>query len=116
IVSSAKRNELDRLVSQIPGPIDAVICGDDVPRTKPDPALWQAALTRLGVTASEAVVIGDSPSDFTAAQALGMTGAGVLTGGFAADRLQRAGARFVYEDLDDLRRHLGDWLPLPKAA
>jgi HAD superfamily hydrolase (TIGR01509 family) len=116
IVSSARRSELDRLVSQIAGPIDTVVCGDDVPRSKPDPALWRMALHRLGLTADQAMAIGDSPYDFTSAQPLGLLGTGVLTGGFPADTLLQAGARCVYADLDDLRWHLGDLLPLPKAA
>ena len=116
IASSARRPELDRLVSQIPGGVDVLVCGEDVPRSKPDPALWRVALARLAVPPNQAMVVGDSPYDFVSARALGIVGAGVLTGGFTADVLLRAGARFVYEDLDTLRHHLGDWLPLPKAA
>jgi HAD superfamily hydrolase (TIGR01509 family) len=116
VVSSARRAELDRLVSQIAGPIDVVVCGEDVPRTKPDPALWRVALHRLNLPANQALAVGDSPYDFEAAKALGLKGIGVLTGGFSEERLRRAGARQVYEDIDDLHRHLGDWLPLPKVA
>lgn len=116
VVSSAKRLTVDRLISQIAGPLDAVVCSEDVPRTKPDPALWRMALHRLGLAPSQALAVGDSPYDFESAQALGLAGIGVLTGGFSEERLRRAGARQVYGDLDEVRRHLGDWLPLPRVA
>jgi HAD superfamily hydrolase (TIGR01509 family) len=116
IVSSARKRELDWLISQIAGPLDAVVCGEDVPATKPDPALWAAALAKLGLSAHQAIAVGDSPHDFRAARPIGLTGAGVLSGGFSAEQLQRAGASVVYQDLDDFRAHLGDWLPLSRVA
>jgi HAD superfamily hydrolase (TIGR01509 family) len=116
IVSSARKPEVDRLVSQFAGPLDVVLCADDVPRAKPDPALWRVAMQRLNLGPDQVVAVGDSPYDFQAARSLGIAGAGVLTGGFAEERLRRAGASRVYQDLDDLRTHLGDWLPLPRAA
>lgn len=116
IVSSAKRAHLDRLIKQIAAPIDLVVSGDDVRATKPDPALWQVALDRLAIQADQAIMVGDSPHDFTAAAPLGLIGVGVLTGGFRDETLVRAGARRIYADLDELRRHLGDWLPIPMTA
>mgnify|MGYP001595635558 CR=1 FL=1 len=47
---------------------DVICTADDVPRTKPDPALYNLALERLGVQASEAVVFEDSPNGITAAR------------------------------------------------
>jgi hypothetical protein len=35
----------------------------------------------------------------------------VLTGGYGRAELLDAGARAVYEDLDDLRAHLDEWAP-----
>ncbi len=53
------------------GSFDAVICGDMVPRLKPDPAPYLHACGRLGVGPPDAVVIGDSASDVIAARAAG---------------------------------------------
>jgi beta-phosphoglucomutase-like phosphatase (HAD superfamily) len=51
---------------------DAIKTADDVKRTKPDPELYVAALTALGVQPTEAVVFEDSPNGVTAAKAAGI--------------------------------------------
>jgi beta-phosphoglucomutase-like phosphatase (HAD superfamily) len=45
---------------------------DDVERTKPDPALFLAALDDLGVQANEAIVFEDSPNGVLAAKRAGI--------------------------------------------
>ena len=50
---------------------DVVVCGDDVPRTKPDPAPYLAAAAALGVDPRSCVVIEDSPSGVASARAAG---------------------------------------------
>lgn len=47
-------------------------CRDDVPRTKPDPALYQAALAALGVRPEEAIALEDSPNGILAAKRAGL--------------------------------------------
>jgi phosphoglycolate phosphatase-like HAD superfamily hydrolase len=56
---------------------------------------------RLGVPLDEArvVVIGDTPKDVDAAQALGADSVAVATGGFSVDALRAAGATWVFPDL-----------------
>lgn len=49
----------------------AVVCGDEVAHLKPHPAPYLQACTRLGVPPGEAVAIGDSSNDVTAARAAG---------------------------------------------
>ncbi len=49
-----------------------VTCRDDVQRTKPDPAVYQVALARLGVPAAEAIALEDSRNGILAAKAAGM--------------------------------------------
>lgn len=56
----------------IAGYFDAVLGGDAVPFRKPDPRHLQAAIQRLGVATSEAVMIGDNENDYTAARAAGI--------------------------------------------
>lgn len=51
---------------------DAVTTGDEVERTKPDPAVYLLALERLRVPASAAIALEDSPNGVRAAQAAGM--------------------------------------------
>lgn len=50
----------------------AVSCSDDVPRAKPDPALYRLSLKKLGLQAHEAVVFEDSPSGVLAAKRAGL--------------------------------------------
>ena len=51
---------------------DAVVSGDTLPVKKPDPAVVNLACERLGVSAAEALMIGDSANDALAAQGAGM--------------------------------------------
>jgi HAD superfamily hydrolase (TIGR01509 family) len=51
---------------------DCMRCRDDVARAKPDPDLYVAVLECLGVSASEAIAIEDSPNGVTAAKRAGM--------------------------------------------
>jgi phosphoglycolate phosphatase-like HAD superfamily hydrolase len=86
--------------------IEAMACGDDVEHGKPDPRIVGVALRKLGLSASEAVMIGDTPYDAEAAIGAGAAAAGVLTGGFSADALIGAGCFVVADDLRGLLTHL----------
>jgi HAD superfamily hydrolase (TIGR01509 family) len=50
----------------------AVTTGDEVPRTKPDPAVYRLAVSRLGVPAESALALEDSPNGVQAAHAAGL--------------------------------------------
>ena len=50
---------------------DAIVCGDEVARAKPDPMSYLLACERLGVAPADAIVIGDSGNDVAAARAAG---------------------------------------------
>lgn len=51
---------------------DCLRCRDDVEHAKPEPDLYLAVLQCLGVTASDAIAIEDSPNGVTAAKRAGM--------------------------------------------
>lgn len=51
---------------------DAIKTADDVQQIKPNPELYLAALSALGVAADEAIVFEDSPNGVTAARAAGI--------------------------------------------
>ena len=88
---------------------DTATTADDADESKPDPELVEEALSRLGT--DHGCVVGDSVYDMEAARRAGVPAYGVLTGGYGRAELIEAGARGVYEDLDDLREHLDEWLP-----
>ena len=50
----------------------AVVSGDSLPVKKPDPAMLHHACSILGVTSSDALMVGDSANDALAARAAGM--------------------------------------------
>jgi HAD superfamily hydrolase (TIGR01509 family) len=51
---------------------EALACGDEVPRTKPDPAVYQAALAALGLGPQEVIALEDSPNGSLAASRAGI--------------------------------------------
>ncbi len=85
-----------------------VVTRDQVRYAKPDPDLFLAAAERLGVHIEQSLVIGDSIWDMLAAQRARTLGVGLLSGGYGADELQKAGAFRVYEDPADLLRHVDE--------
>ena len=109
LASSARREELDRLLAKI-GPaaqhVDVIISKDDVSTTKRAPDIFAEALSALGRPA-EAFVVGDTVYDIVAAKQIGLPCLCVLTGGIERDLLEQAGAAAIYptaqalaEDLD----------------
>jgi HAD superfamily hydrolase (TIGR01509 family) len=56
----------------IVGQFDAIVCREDVKRTKPDPELYRTALQRVGVQPAEAIALEDSSNGVHAAKAAGL--------------------------------------------
>jgi phosphoglycolate phosphatase-like HAD superfamily hydrolase len=78
---------------------DALACGSDADRTKPDPQLLHIALRRLSMRASPRTLgVGDTPYDAEAALACGLVPVGVLTGYFSRPDLIAAGCSAVCKD------------------
>ena len=75
---------------------------EDAGRSKPHPDIFQAALKKLGIAPGEAVAVGDTPYDASAAAKAGITAVGVLCGGFPADGLRAAGCVAVYDGPADM--------------
>jgi HAD superfamily hydrolase (TIGR01509 family) len=89
-------------------PIVPVVTRDQVRRAKPDPDLFLAAAERLGVDITNSFVVGDSVWDLLAARRARALGIGLLSGGYGRDELDLAGAYRVYEDPQDMLRHLDE--------
>ena len=104
-IDSARRSlHLLEVPSHVP-----IITRDEVRRAKPDPDLFIAAAERLGADVRSSVVVGDSVWDLLAAQRARAMGIGLLSGGYGADELERAGAYRVYDDPADLMDHLDEF-------
>jgi phosphoglycolate phosphatase-like HAD superfamily hydrolase len=105
LASSAKKDELHAYVkiAAIEKLVQEETSKDDVEESKPAPDVFEAALHKLkGVSAADAVVIGDTPYDAIAARHAGMPCIGVLTGGWTAEELREAGCFTVYRGVAEL--------------
>jgi HAD superfamily hydrolase (TIGR01509 family) len=91
-----------RRILQIDNLLDAIACGEDTPKGKPNPELIGRALQKLGASPDHAVMVGDTPSDAKAARKAGIPCIGLLTGGHPAEALRKAGCETVLETIRDL--------------
>jgi len=109
IATSGRRETAAPVLETLGVPANVpLITRDQVPYAKPDPDLFLAAAERLGVAASESVVVGDSVWDLLAARRARALGVGLLSGGYGQEELERAGAYRVYQDPADLLEHLDE--------
>jgi beta-phosphoglucomutase len=99
-VASSSRNAravVDRL--QIRPLLDALVDGNDAPRSKPDPQVFLLAAERLGIPPARCVVVEDAASGIEAALAAGMKVIGLGPPG----RVSRADR--VADTIADLSAH-----------
>ncbi|MER5352401.1 HAD family hydrolase [Kitasatospora sp. NPDC002551] len=104
LASSASERELTalRAVLDADEVIAAVTTADDVAATKPEPDLVRAALDRADSTPGQALFVGDTLWDVTAAARAGMPCVAVESGGHSAQDLLGAGAAEVHADTGEL--------------
>jgi HAD superfamily hydrolase (TIGR01549 family) len=107
LASSAKDWEVEHYIELLDAKeiVDAWTTSADVEQTKPEPDLIKAALEKAD-TDGDALLIGDTVWDVEAAARAGVETLAVLTGGFSEQELRDAGARDVYESVEELRRKL----------
>ncbi len=87
----------------------------DVDTAKPEPDIIHVALQRAGVSADRAVFVGDAIWDAEACERAHVTSIGVLSGGVSRGELENAGAVMVFENADDLVKHI-DETPIARLA
>ena len=96
IVTGSGQSAIDLLYeSGVEGLFDAVVTGEEVKNRKPSPEGLQLCLQKLGVTADEAVYIGDTTIDMQACRSAGMRGTGILSGAGSSADLCAAGAQRI---------------------
>jgi HAD superfamily hydrolase (TIGR01509 family) len=98
VATSAEREELNKLLEQagLEELVDRKTSSSDADRSKPDPDIIHAALTRGKLTAGEAVMLGDTPYDVEAAGRAGVVCVAVRCGGW--DDRALAGAVEIHDD------------------
>lgn len=85
-----------------------MVTRDLVRHAKPDPDLFLAAASLLGVDPLHAMVVGDSVWDLLAARRAGSLGVGLQSGGYGREELERAGAYRVYADPADMLERIDE--------
>lgn len=85
-----------------------VVTRDEVRYAKPDPDLFLAAAKKLGVAIETSTVVGDSVWDMLAARRARALGIGFLSGGYAQEELERAGAYRVFDDPAMMLKHIDE--------
>lgn len=105
VATSAGRDEMRALLAQ--GGLDDLLprrtSADDADESKPAPDIVEAALEEAGLTAAEAVMLGDTPYDVEAASRAGVRCVAVRCGGWDDRGLD--GAVAVYDDPSDILLH-----------
>ena len=104
LASSADDVKVFPILKQIgiePSEFDAIVTGSMVAHKKPAPDVFLEAVRRLGVPASNCLVVEDAVAGIEAALAAGCRALG-LTTAFAGEVLLAAGADWVAQDLTDV--------------
>jgi HAD superfamily hydrolase (TIGR01509 family) len=96
IATSARGDELEKLLdlARVGDLIEEHASSDDVENSKPDPDIVQAALSQLGCSPDEALMVGDTPYDLAAAARSGVSSIAFRCGGWNDDDLRSAIAIF----------------------
>ncbi|MCV7174392.1 HAD family hydrolase [Mycolicibacterium sphagni] len=109
LATSAPANELALLRSTLACDdlVSAITSSEDVEQAKPSPDIVNVALEKAGVSARDAVFVGDTVWDVEAAARAGVPCIAVLSGGISRGDLENAGAAAVFDDAQHLCEHLG---------
>jgi phosphoglycolate phosphatase/pyrophosphatase PpaX len=85
---------------------DALVAGDDVQRTKPDPEMVHLALQRIGLRPRESIIVGDSPADIQAGKRAGiLTGAALWSPEGRGDPTKE-NPDYIFRSVQELRKFL----------
>lgn len=85
---------------------DFVAGGDSFPERKPSPLPLLSAIEKLGCSAAESLMIGDSRVDIEAGKNAGIKTCGCVFGFRGREELETAGADFLIENFADLAKIL----------
>jgi phosphoglycolate phosphatase len=83
---------------------DVFLSRDGITRVKPHPDHLTSVLSALGVSGSDAVMVGDHVLDIRAGKAVGMRTVGVLTGYIKREEFEKAGADIILKNISDIRQ------------
>lgn len=104
VVTTRSRADAQAFIAQcgLGGLLQVVTTREDTKRLKPHPEPVSYAVSCLGLSPSQCVMVGDTPVDVISAKAAGAYAVGVLCGFGERQELLEAGADLVLEDTSDL--------------
>jgi HAD superfamily hydrolase (TIGR01509 family) len=110
VATSASDEELKGLLEALGDKslLEDATSSSDADRSKPDPDIIHAAVSKSGATAAECVMLGDTPYDVEAARKGGVSIIALRCGGWGDDAL--VGAAEIYDDPKDLLAKYGESL------
>jgi len=110
LASSSSRREVDDFIDrfELGAFFDVTLSLDDVARAKPDPEIYVSAAQRLGVPASEMLVVEDSEHGIRSAKAAGAVCVAVRTRHVRPERIGMADVHI--ESIGELSALLESWM------
>jgi pyrophosphatase PpaX len=104
IVSTKRNAMIDRGLNILGAShlFDVIVGTDDVQNVKPDPEPVLLALSRLGATKEDAIMIGDNSHDIEAAHNAGVRAAGVAWSIKGEQYLQQFNPEYILQHMKDL--------------
>jgi HAD superfamily hydrolase (TIGR01549 family) len=103
VVTSGSRERIARdvVAKGVDRFFGVIVCGEDAAQRKPHPEALLLALDRLGVDATEAAYVGDSPEDIAMARAAGAFSVGIPGGFPNRGALRSSGPELMAETLGE---------------
>ncbi len=92
IASSSSLQKIERVIRHYELPITHYVSGEEVVRSKPDPAIFRLAASRIGHAPENCLVIEDAANGMIGAKAAGMEVIALLDDRMPAQRLRTSGS------------------------
>ena len=85
---------------------DLIVSGDDVSNHKPSPEGIIKFLNKNNLNPSDVLMIGDAPSDITAAKEAGVKIASVVWDSYSEDEVRKLNGNNIFHTVDELRDYI----------
>ncbi|MGR3219612.1 MAG: HAD family hydrolase [Candidatus Anammoxibacter sp.] len=84
---------------------DMVVCGDTLPKKKPDPDQINAVMSELKIERAKTLMVGDGDADIKAAVNARIHTCGVTYGFGSRPELEKNGTEVIIDHLVDMKKH-----------
>ncbi len=104
LFTSALRQRVEREINtlKLGSYFDAIVCGDDLTKPKPDKQGVVRIMQMMGIVPDEVVLVGDAEHDILSGKNAGVITIGITHGFGTQESLQKAGADYLVNNLSEL--------------